>query len=73
MKFALLLFDPENYWESISKEEMGAALAEHAAFAQYLRERGVVFSGEALMDRPGNLGGYDSCELTNDVANSCAL
>ncbi|MEV0819829.1 YciI family protein [Nonomuraea rubra] len=48
MKFALLLFDPENYWESVSEEEMGAALAEHAAFAQYLRERGIPFTGEAL-------------------------
>ncbi|GAA4972243.1 hypothetical protein HD597_007115 [Nonomuraea thailandensis] len=48
MKFALLLFDPENYWESVSEEEMEAALAEHAAFGSHLRERGIAFSGEAL-------------------------
>ncbi|SDK33749.1 YciI family protein [Nonomuraea jiangxiensis] len=48
MKFALLLFDPEDYWESVSEEEMGTALAEHVAFAEELRKRGVVFSGEAL-------------------------
>ncbi|MFI7617144.1 YciI family protein [Nonomuraea terrae] len=48
MKFALLLFDPEDYWDSVSEEEMGAAVAEHAAFAAYLRERGIPFSGEAL-------------------------
>ncbi|MEV4171231.1 YciI family protein [Nonomuraea sp. NPDC049709] len=48
MKFALLLFDPENYWDSVSEEEMGAALAEHAAFAQYLQKQGIAFSGEAL-------------------------
>ncbi|WP_043630847.1 YciI family protein [Nonomuraea candida] len=48
MKVALLLFDAEGYWDSVSEEEMGAALAEHAAFARYLRERGVAFSGEAF-------------------------
>src|SRR5262245_21404108 len=48
MKFALLLFDPEDYWESVSEEDMGTALAEHVAFAEELRGRGVVFSGEAL-------------------------
>ncbi|MFI6510481.1 YciI family protein [Streptosporangium sp. NPDC050855] len=48
MKFALLLFDPGNHWDSISQEETGAALAEHEAFARYLRERGTAFSGEAL-------------------------
>ncbi|MEO3876569.1 hypothetical protein ABGB18_48105, partial [Nonomuraea sp. B12E4] len=29
--------------------------------------------GDAEVDRPGNLGGYDSCELANDIADSCAL
>ncbi|NRQ36605.1 hypothetical protein HII36_32935 [Nonomuraea sp. NN258] len=51
MKFALLLFDQEGYWESVSREEMGAAVAEHQAFAVHLRERGVPFFGEAF--KPG--------------------
>ncbi|MER7502687.1 YciI family protein [Nonomuraea pusilla] len=51
MRFALLLYDPEGYWETVTDEELRAALAEHRAFAQYLRDLGVVFSGEAL--RPG--------------------
>lgn len=51
MKFALLLFDPEGYWESVTEDQMKAALDEHAAFARYLGERGVAFSGEAL--KPG--------------------
>ncbi|MEV0589585.1 YciI family protein [Nonomuraea sp. NPDC050310] len=48
MRFALLLFDTEGYWEAVSPQEMEAALAEHAAFAEYLRAKGVTFSGEAL-------------------------
>ncbi|WP_188196181.1 YciI family protein [Nonomuraea sp. SYSU D8015] len=48
MKYALLLFDPEGYWESVSEAEMKAALEEHAAFARYLSERGIPFSGEAF-------------------------
>ncbi|MGN9842785.1 YciI family protein [Nonomuraea sp. H19] len=51
MKFALLLFDPEGYWEQVSEEQMKAAIEEHAAFARYLEERGVAFSGEAF--KPG--------------------
>ncbi|MDH2430419.1 YciI family protein [Sphaerisporangium sp. TRM90804] len=48
MKYMLLLFDPENYWESVSEEEMTTALTEHQEFARYLRERGVEFSGQAV-------------------------
>jgi hypothetical protein len=48
MKYALLLYDSEGYWESVSEEEMKAAIEEHAAFARYLTERGVPFSGEAF-------------------------
>ncbi|WP_063780990.1 YciI family protein [Nonomuraea sp. SBT364] len=61
MRFALLLFDPEGYGESVTEAEMKAALAEHEAFARYLRERGVPFTGEALRPaartlRPGPPG-----------------
>ncbi|WP_219513458.1 YciI family protein [Nonomuraea ceibae] len=48
MRFALLLFDPEGYAESVTEAGMTAALAEHEAFARHLRERGVPFTGEAL-------------------------
>jgi hypothetical protein len=48
MKFALLLFDPEGYWESVSEKEMAAAVEEHAAFARFLAERAIPFSGEAF-------------------------
>lgn len=44
----LLLFDPEGYWESVSDEQMAAAVAEHQAFADYLTGRGIEFSGEAV-------------------------
>ncbi|TDC10986.1 hypothetical protein E1267_01955 [Nonomuraea longispora] len=48
MQFALLLFDPEGCWESVSREEMEAALAEHAAFAQYLRDQSIPFYAQAV-------------------------
>jgi hypothetical protein len=51
MRIALLLFDTEDYWTSVSEKEMEEALTQHAAFAQGLRERGIAFSGEAV--RPG--------------------
>ncbi|MEO3873674.1 hypothetical protein ABGB18_33100, partial [Nonomuraea sp. B12E4] len=37
------------------------------------RSTGELFASTEIMDRPGNLGGYDSCELANDIADSCAL
>ncbi|MFI6392644.1 YciI family protein [Nonomuraea sp. NPDC050547] len=48
MKFALLLFDPEGYWDAVSTEEMASALAAHQAFARYLDGRGVAYTGQAL-------------------------
>ncbi|GAA1644204.1 hypothetical protein GCM10009733_046610 [Nonomuraea maheshkhaliensis] len=48
MKFALLLFDPEGYWESVSGEEMEAAPAEHAAFAQCLSDQRIAYSAQAV-------------------------
>jgi hypothetical protein len=48
VKYMLLLFDPENYWDSVSQEDMQDALAEHVAFARLLKERGIAFSGEAV-------------------------
>jgi hypothetical protein len=52
MKYALLLFDPEGYWDDASEEEMKAAVEEHAAFGRYLAGRGVPYSGEAF--HPGS-------------------
>ncbi|GAA0939629.1 YciI family protein [Nonomuraea longicatena] len=48
MKIALLLFDREDYWATVPRQEMAAAVAAHAAFGEYLRERGVPFTGVAL-------------------------
>ncbi|WP_336207838.1 YciI family protein [Nonomuraea sp. LPB2021202275-12-8] len=52
MKFMLLLFDAEHYWERVSPDQMGEALAGHQAFAEFLTRRGVAFSGEAV--KPSN-------------------
>jgi hypothetical protein len=48
MKYVLLLWENEAQWSSVSEEEMRAAVAEHAAFGQFLRDRGIAFSGEAI-------------------------
>lgn len=44
----LLLFEPETDWTQVAKEEVDGALREHEQFVQFLRERGVAFTGEAL-------------------------
>ncbi|WP_157244545.1 YciI family protein [Nonomuraea typhae] len=48
MRFALLLFDHEDYWATVPQAEMEAAVAEHAAFGRYLSERGAPFAAAAL-------------------------
>jgi hypothetical protein len=48
MKVMLLLYDVEDYWEQVSPEQMGEAVAEHRAFGEFLARRGVVFSAEAV-------------------------
>jgi hypothetical protein len=48
VKYMLLLFERETDWTQVPEEELGGALREHELFVQYLRERAVAFSGEAL-------------------------
>jgi hypothetical protein len=48
MKFILLLWEPDTDWQSVPKERLDAALAEHGAFIRYLDERGIAWTGGAL-------------------------
>lgn len=48
MKYMLMLFENEIDWTRVSQDELDGALREHEKFVQYLRERGIAFSGEAL-------------------------
>lgn len=48
MKYMLMLFEKPTDWESLPEEEVAAALAEHEKFAEFLTERGISASGEAL-------------------------
>lgn len=48
MKYILLLWEPDTDWQSVPKERLDAALAEHVAFGRYLDERGIEWTGGAL-------------------------
>jgi hypothetical protein len=48
MKYMLMLFEKETDWSQVAQEELDGALRDHQKFAEFLRERGVAFSGEAL-------------------------
>ncbi|HEY0637876.1 MAG TPA: YciI family protein [Pseudonocardiaceae bacterium] len=48
MKYLLFLYERDTDWESVPAETLRSALAEHAKFAAYLRERGTEYSGHAL-------------------------
>lgn len=43
-----MLFEKETDWTQVPKPELDDALREHEEFIQFLRQRGVEFSGEAL-------------------------
>lgn len=43
-----MLFEKETDWAQVPPAELADALREHEKFIQFLRERGVAFSGEAL-------------------------
>jgi hypothetical protein len=48
MKYILLLWEPDTDWQSLPKERLDAAMAEHAAFIRYLDERRIEWTGGAL-------------------------
>ena len=48
MKYMLLIYGPENEWESLSQEEMEKVYAEHGAYAEAMEKAGVIRGGAEL-------------------------
>jgi hypothetical protein len=48
VKYMLMLFEKDTDWTQVPQQELDGALREHETFVQFLRERGIEFSGEAL-------------------------
>lgn len=49
MKYMLMLYDNEDWWTTITQEEMAKTLEAHNAFARYLQQKGMsIVAGAAL-------------------------
>lgn len=49
LKYMLLLYDNEDWWNTITPEEMEKTMEAHNAFARYLQQKGIgLLGGEAL-------------------------
>ena len=48
MKYMLMIFGQDDWWDTATAEELAASMEAHNAFAAYLQSRGGEISGEAL-------------------------
>jgi hypothetical protein len=48
MKYMLMIYDRDDWWETATAEDMARGMEAHGAFAAYLQGRGGAYSGEAL-------------------------
>lgn len=48
MKYMLMIYGQDDWWEKATPEQVAASMEEHVAFGAYLQGRGAAFSGEAL-------------------------
>lgn len=49
MKYMLLLFDDESWWNTVTDEEIATEMEAHSAFARYCETQGIgILGGEAL-------------------------
>ena len=48
MKYMLMIFGQDDWWDTATAEELAASMEAHNAFAAYLQSRGGDISGEAL-------------------------
>ena len=48
MRYALLLYDNEDSWDSASEAEQGEVIGAHMAYTQALRDAGAYVTGEPL-------------------------
>lgn len=51
MKYMLLLIGPDYDFDQMAPEELEADMKAYGVFEDFLRERGIPFSGEALQDK----------------------
>lgn len=51
MKYLLMLVGPDYDFSTVPEEQVAADLAAHGAYVEFLNERGIAFSGEALQTR----------------------
>ncbi len=48
MKYMLMIYDRDDWFDTATPEMVASSLEEHGAFAAFLQGRGADFSGEAL-------------------------
>lgn len=48
MKYMLMIYDRDDWFDTATAEMVAESLEEHGAFSAYLQGRGAPFSGEAL-------------------------
>lgn len=48
MKYMLMIYDRDDWFDTATPEMVASSLEEHGAFAAFLQGRGAEFSGEAL-------------------------
>jgi hypothetical protein len=48
MKYMLMIFGRDDWFDTVTPEQMAASMEAHDAFSAYLQGRGAEFSGEAL-------------------------
>jgi hypothetical protein len=51
MKYMLMLFEPDTDWTTVDPSVAEEALREHGVFCDWMRERGIPFSGEPLREQ----------------------
>lgn len=49
MKYMLILFDDESWWNTVSDAEIAQEMEAHAAFARYCAEQGIAMHGGAAL------------------------
>lgn len=49
MKYMLMLFDNEDWWNTITEEQMAEEMEKHEAFATWCAEQGIAITGGAAL------------------------
>ena len=52
MKYAILIYSSESYWDSLGEAQREAVIADHGKMQEQMREDGAFVCGHRLMDTP---------------------